>query len=280
MLKEEIPLTHMPADNKPTSAGKAETSFEETFWENTYKLRGSVDALAPDTTQQGCLDHPTLSDPQSLFPAAFEFTEELDWIPEVWEVSTIDDECEIVGGGTPSTNNPDFWDGGEFPWGSPKDFSALQDKLLLSSSKLLTQAGLDKASSGLLPKETVLMPSRAPVGNLVISKIETAINQGFIGMICNKRLSPEFILQWAYSRMDDIKRAADVSTFSEISKKAFRNRHSTPSDKSCLHGDNWRDLRHDCRWCVGVTIPHETPRHTPSETHLRRPLRSILHWLK
>ena len=66
------------------------------------------------------------------------------------------------------------------------------------------------------------MSSRAPVGYLAITKIETAINQGFIGMICDRRLSPEFVLQWAASRLDDIKRAAGGSTFAEISKKAFR----------------------------------------------------------
>lgn len=179
-------------------------------------------ALANGTTQQGSLDHPTLSDRKSLFPAAFRFTDEMGWIPEGWEASTIDDECKIVGGGTPSTKNPDFWDDGEFPWVTPKDFSVLQDKVLLFSSRFLTQTGLDKVSSGLLPKDTLLMSSRAPVGYLAISKIETAINQGFIAMICNKRLSPEFVLQWADSRMDDIKRAAGGSTFAEISKKAFR----------------------------------------------------------
>jgi len=93
---------------------------------------------------------------------------------------------------------------------------------LLSSSRFLTEEGVSKVSSGLLPEGTVLMSSRAPVGYLAIAKIQTAINQGFIGMICNKRLSPEYVLQWADSRMDDIKRAAGGSTFAEISKKAFR----------------------------------------------------------
>jgi type I restriction enzyme S subunit len=187
-------------------------------------------ATRPDAERTGPLNKSSTQNssfkthhsPQAHFPAAFEFNDELGWIPEGWETSTIDDECEIVGGGTPSTKNPDFWDDGEFPWVTPKDFSALQDKVLLSSSRFLTQAGLNKVSSGLLPKETVLMSSRAPVGYLAITKIETAINQGFIGMICNKRLSPEFVLQWADSRMDDIKRAAGGSTFAEISKKAFR----------------------------------------------------------
>ena len=156
------------------------------------------------------------------FPAAFQETESMGWIPEGWEVSTIGEECETVGGGTPSTKNPDFWEDGEYPWVTPKDFSALHDKVLLSSSRFLTEEGLSKVSSGLLPIGTVLMSSRAPVGYLAITQIETAINQGFIGMICNKQLPPEFVLQWAESRMDDIKRAAGGSTFAEISKKAFR----------------------------------------------------------
>ncbi|MFT6793416.1 MAG: type I restriction enzyme S subunit [Rubritalea sp.] len=156
------------------------------------------------------------------FPAAFLETESMGWIPEGWEVSTIGEECETVGGGTPSTKNPNFWDGGDYPWVTPKDFSALQDKVLLSSSRFLTEEGLSKVSSGLLPLGTVLMSSRAPVGYLAISQIETAINQGFIAMICNKRLPSEYILQWASSRMVDIKQVSSGSTFAEISKKAFR----------------------------------------------------------
>lgn len=156
------------------------------------------------------------------FPAAFQQTESMGWIPEGWKVSTIGEECDTVGGATPSTKNPDFWEGGEYPWVTPKDFSALQDKVLLSSSRFLTQKGLKKVSSGLLPIGTVLMSSRAPVGYLAIAQIETAINQGFIAMICNKTLPPDYILQWANSRMDDIKQASSGSTFAEISKKTFR----------------------------------------------------------
>jgi type I restriction enzyme, S subunit len=156
------------------------------------------------------------------FPAAFQLTEEMGWIPDGWEVSTIGNEAETVGGGTPSTKNPTFWEDGECPWVTPKDFSPLKDKVLLSSSRYLTSEGLKKVSSGLLPKGTVLMSSRAPVGYLAITQIETAINQGFIAMKCNGRLPPEYILQWANSIMDNIKQTSSGSTFAEISKKAFR----------------------------------------------------------
>ena len=170
-------------------------------------------ALADDTANREAAKH---------FPAAFQKNETMGWIPVGWKVSTIGEECDTVGGGTPNTNNPDFWKDGEYPWVTPKDFSTLNDKVLLSSSRFLTKKGLKKVSSGLLPVGTVLMSSRAPVGYLAITQIETAINQGFIAMICNKQLPSEYILQWANSRMEDIKQASSGSTFAEISKKAFR----------------------------------------------------------
>ena len=74
----------------------------------------------------------------------------------------------------------------------------------------------------MLPKNTVLMSSRAPVGYLALSKIPVAINQGYIAMKCIKSLSPEFIILWAESVMEEIHQRASGTTFAEISKKNFR----------------------------------------------------------
>jgi len=81
---------------------------------------------------------------------------------------------------------------------------------------------LAKISSGLLPKNTVLMSSRAPVGYLAISKIPVAINQGYIAMKCEGTLTPEYVVQWTESVMGDIKQRASGTTFAEISKKNFK----------------------------------------------------------
>jgi len=143
-------------------------------------------------------------------------------LPEGWELSTIGVEAKVVGGSTPSTKSPEFWDNGEFHWVTPKDFSSLQSKVLIGSSRKVTQSGLDQITSGLLPENTVLLSSRAPVGYLALTKIKTAINQGFIAMICDKRLSPEYVMLWADSIMDKIKQAASGTTFAEISKATFR----------------------------------------------------------
>lgn len=147
---------------------------------------------------------------------------ELGDIPAGWSVSQIGDEIKVVGGGTPSTKNPDFWEGGQIKWTSPKDLSNLSDKVLVDTERKITEAGLAKISSGLLPVDTVLMSSRAPVGYLALAKSPVAVNQGYIAMKCEKVLSPEFIIQWCEAHMDEIKNRASGTTFAEISKKNFK----------------------------------------------------------
>lgn len=157
----------------------------------------------------------------ALFPDAL-VDSELGGIPEGWKWSEIGKETSILGGATPSTKNSDFWEEGDISWTTPKDLSALTDKVLLDTDRKITKAGLARISSGLLPINTVLMSSRAPVGYLALSKIPVAINQGYIAMICEDRLSPEYIVQWADSVMHDIKQRASGTTFAEISKKNFK----------------------------------------------------------
>lgn len=162
-----------------------------------------------------------LAQTAALFPSAMQDSE-LGEIPEGWEVSTIGEEVKISGGGTPSTKNQEYWENGSIHWTTPKDLSNLTDKVLTDTERKITESGLGKISSGLLPVDTVLMSSRAPVGYLALAKIPVAINQGYIAMQCERRLSPEFILQWANSNMDEIKQRASGTTFAEISKKNFR----------------------------------------------------------
>lgn len=158
----------------------------------------------------------------SNFPSEFVQTEEMWPIPKGWKISKIGNEVSCVGGATPNTKNPDFWDNGEIYWTTPKDLSNQSTKILLDTDRKITQAGLNQISSGLLSENTVLMSSRAPVGYLALAKIPLAINQGYIAMKCEKSLTPEFVIQWTESVMDDIKQRAGGTTFAEISKKSFR----------------------------------------------------------
>ena len=156
-----------------------------------------------------------------LFPNRFEDSE-LGEIPAGWRVEPIGEAVRVVGGGTPSTKEPTFWEGGTHYWATPKDLSKLQDPILLDTERKVTDAGLAKISSGLLPAGTVLLSSRAPVGYLAVARVPVSVNQGFIAIVCEGPLTNHYVLHWALSNMEEIQGRASGTTFQEISKKNFR----------------------------------------------------------
>lgn len=156
----------------------------------------------------------------ALFPDGFEDSE-LGEIPRGWQVSQIGREVDVVGGSTPSTKEPSFWDG-DFHWVTPKDQSTLSDPILLDTERKITELGLAEIGSGLLPKGTVLMSSRAQIGYLAVNQTPVATNQGFISMKCTKQLSTWYVLHWAEQNMEAIKERANGTTFLEVSKANFR----------------------------------------------------------
>jgi type I restriction enzyme, S subunit len=157
----------------------------------------------------------------ALFPDSFQDSE-LGQIPKGWEVGEIGKIVECVGGTTPSTKQTAFWDNGIHYWATPKDLSGLSSPVLTKTGRKITESGLNKISSGLLPPGTVLMSSRAPVGYLALATIPIAINQGFIAIKCNDNLSNYYVLNWCEFYMHDIEARASGTTFAEISKKSFR----------------------------------------------------------
>lgn len=140
---------------------------------------------------------------------------------EGWRSCTIGDLAEVVGGSTPSTAEPRYWNGSHY-WATPKDLAGLKTRVLLRTERMLTDAGIGQISSGLLPAGTVLMSSRAPIGYLAITEVPVAINQGFIAMKPRPGVSGLFLLLWAASSQDQILSRANGSTFLEISKSSFR----------------------------------------------------------
>ena len=175
-------------------------------------VRAKLDGRLPEH-----LDATTVA----LFPAAFEDSKN-GHIPRGWILQPVGDVVECVGGGTPSTGDAKYWDGGTFHWTTPKDFSSLQAPVLLDTDRKLTGAGIAKISSGLLPAGTLLMSSRAPVGYLAVAAMPVAINQGFIAMKCNQNASNWFMLNWCQLNMPEIESRATGTTFAEISKQNFR----------------------------------------------------------
>jgi type I restriction enzyme S subunit len=147
---------------------------------------------------------------------------ELGEIPEGWQVGTIGDLAEVVGGSTPSTGEGAYWEGGTHCWATPKDLSSLVVPVLLDTERRITDQGLAQIGSGLLPVGTVLLSSRAPIGYLAIAEVPIAVNQGFIAMKPRGDVPGVFLLLWARENHEGILSRANGSTFLEISKSNFR----------------------------------------------------------
>lgn len=143
-------------------------------------------------------------------------------IPKGWKVEPVGDVVRVVGGSTPSTKNPAYWEGGAIHWATPKDLSSLSSMVILDTERSITELGLQQISSGLLPRGTVLLSSRAPIGYLAIAEMSVAINQGFIAMVCDGVLPNHYILYWVKENMSIIEGRANGTTFQEISKCNFR----------------------------------------------------------
>ena len=186
------------------------------FGPTRRKLEGATDPL---TIMGGLVQDPERAQALAdLFPAALGD----DGLPEGWREEAIGDLMEIVGGSTPSTGVPDFWEEGVHPWATPKDLSKLDGMFLAETERCVTDAGLARIGSGLSPIGTVLLSSRAPIGYLAVAAVPVAVNQGFIALRPGSRMGTAQVLFWCRENMDVIKAHANGSTFMEISKKNFR----------------------------------------------------------
>jgi type I restriction enzyme S subunit len=143
-------------------------------------------------------------------------------IPENWKIDKIENLLICVGGGTPSTKSKKYWKEGKINWVTPKDLSNLEFPILTQTERKITEEGLKKISSRLLPIGTVLLSSRAPIGYTAITKISTSINQGFIAIKSNERINKYYIYNWVNYYIEEIKKRANGTSFLEISKRNFK----------------------------------------------------------
>ena len=138
-----------------------------------------------------------------------------------WEQRKLGEVADIVGGGTPSTNVSDYWDG-DIDWYAPAEIS---DQIYLSSSqRKITEEGYNNSSAKILPIGTVLFTSRAGIGKTAILRQKGCTNQGFQSIVPHKdELDSYFI----FSRTEELKKYGETvgagSTFVEVSGKQMAN---------------------------------------------------------
>ena len=133
-----------------------------------------------------------------------------------WRKMKIEDMANIVGGGTPRTSISEYWKG-NIPWLTPKDLSNFYGRYISSGKRSISELGLTNSSAKLLPKGTVLLTTRAPVGYLAIANNKVSINQGFRGLIPKKEVNNIFLFYILKSNVNYLKSQSTGTTFGELS---------------------------------------------------------------
>ena len=129
--------------------------------------------------------------------------------------------CEVVSGGTPKTNVEEYWNG-EFNWITPAEIND-NDYIISDTKRKITQLAIEKKKLPLLPKGTVLLSSRAPIGKVAITGKEMYCNQGFKNLICSDEICNEYLYWYLKSKKEYLNSLGRGATFKEISKKIVEN---------------------------------------------------------
>lgn len=136
-----------------------------------------------------------------------------------WQRMKLGDVAEIESGGTPSSSKPEYWDNGDICWATLPD---LKNKYIFDTQRKITELGLKNSSAKLLPVNSVIFSSRATIGEISITKVETSTNQGSKNFICDPRkIEYEFLYYLLKSRVDEIIGLATGATYKEINKTVF-----------------------------------------------------------
>lgn len=143
---------------------------------------------------------------------------ELGLIPEGWSVIGYCDAVDIKGGGTPPTNNPEFWNG-SIPFFTPKDVSS--DCFAIHTEKSITEAGLSNCNSKLYAKDTVFITARGTVGKVVMAGCSMAMNQTNYALIGKNELSQYFVYLLTIALVDRLLKKANGAVFNAITTRDF-----------------------------------------------------------
>ncbi|MYF45463.1 MAG: restriction endonuclease subunit S [Rhodobacteraceae bacterium] len=136
-----------------------------------------------------------------------------------WRDTTLGDIAEIVSGATPKTSVEQYWGGG-VPWVTPADLSGIEGVYIDSTARTLTTAGLKSCASRLLPTNSVLLSSRAPIGLVAINTVPMATNQGFKSLVPdNSQVDSKFLFWWLRRHRVQLEAMGNGATFKEVSKR-------------------------------------------------------------
>ena len=160
-----------------------------------------------------------LSATAELFPSAMQDSE-LGEIPEGWEVAPLSAMVDLIGGGTPKKSEPSFWNG-DICWFSVKDVPSDGNVFVVDTEDKITDEGLNRSSTKLLPVGTTIITARGTVGKLALTGVPTAMNQSCYGVIASDGTGPYLNYLRLLEGVDTLKRNTHGAVFDTITRSTF-----------------------------------------------------------
>jgi type I restriction enzyme S subunit len=145
---------------------------------------------------------------------------EIGLIPEDWQNLKIGEIADIFGGGTPSTTNRSYWNG-DIQWFTPTEISG--NKYSYKSIRTITKEGLENSSAKILSPGTILLTTRASIGDVSILKVEAATNQGFQSLYARPHIDNEYLYYIITTLKNELLKNSSGSTFLEISPNKLKS---------------------------------------------------------
>lgn len=155
---------------------------------------------------------------QSIFRPA---TDPDSHVSNDWAPCLISDLADVVGGGTPSTAEAKFW-GGDIPWCTPTDLAGLPSRYINATERMITAEGLNASSATLLPARSVILCSRASVGECAINTFPMSTNQGFQSLVPHSSEDVLFLYYMVRALKRRLLQISAGSTFQEFSRTELR----------------------------------------------------------
>ncbi|SDR18252.1 type I restriction enzyme, S subunit, partial [Chryseobacterium soldanellicola] len=131
-----------------------------------------------------------------------------------WDLTELKNVCCIIGGGTPDTQKSEFWNG-NIEWFTPTE---IKSNFVFKSERTISELGLKNSSAKILPKGSILLTTRATIGEVAIAQEECTTNQGFQSLIVKENCNNVFLFHWIKQNKFELIKRANGSTFPEISK--------------------------------------------------------------
>jgi type I restriction enzyme, S subunit len=182
------------------------------------------DELAPraDVRRQVLANGTTNREAAKPFPSAFQETESMGWIPEGWEVKSLETMIQLIGGGTPKTSVDDYWNG-DIPWFSVVDAPSDSDVFVIDTDKKVTQMGVDNSSSKILREGTTIISARGTVGKCALVGTEMAMNQSCYGIQGTRGMADIYTYYTIREFVADLQQRGHGSVFNTITRDTFKS---------------------------------------------------------